>query len=228
MHCLEFRRRCAENPGDEDPRIAAHARDCESCAAYWHRLKRLDAQILRSLQVDVPATPPVVPPVGHARPLRQHRLVALLGAVVVASFLLVWWSTHRTSHDASLNSEIVAHVLNELETLDPTRPPISADAVQNLLANHGLRLYADIDSIVLARTCLFRDHLVAHLIVLTETGPVTLLLLPELTVPDAMAIDHGQMIGRILPIGRGSAAIVGHHIPAAVESALLEAVGSAV
>ena len=48
-----------------------------------------------------------------------------------------------------------------------------------------------------------------HLVIQGEHGPITILLMPEEYVAEASSIDGESIKGIILPIGKGSIAIIG-------------------
>jgi hypothetical protein len=50
---------------------------------------------------------------------------------------------------------------------------------------------------------------VPHLVIQGEHGPVTILLMPDEYIAEAVSIDGENIKGVILPIGKGSIAIIG-------------------
>jgi hypothetical protein len=71
-----------------------------------------------------------------------------------------------------------------------------------------------------AGICDIRRRPGAHLVFQGERGPVTVLLMPEETVPRRLAIQGDGLEGAVLPAGSGSIAIVGNrgeHIEALAE-----------
>jgi hypothetical protein len=67
--------------------------------------------------------------------------------------------------------------------------------------------------VVYASPCRFRGHTVAHLVVLTDHGAVTVMVLRHVKVsaPEKFSSDGYQ--GELLPAGEGSVALVSRVIP---------------
>jgi Protein of unknown function (DUF3379) len=107
------------------------------------------------------------------------------------------------------------------------RTPASVDRadLQEILARSGVRL-KDIGRVSYAMSCTFRGHRVPHLVVQTQTGPVTVLLLPEeRSITEPQALDEGGYAGVILPAPRGGIAVLGTGAPIAeVAAAVLGAI----
>jgi hypothetical protein len=63
--------------------------------------------------------------------------------------------------------------------------------------------------ITYARSCVINGHTVPHLVIQGETGPVTVLLLPDEMIDAAIQLEGVGIRGVILPVGSGSIAIIG-------------------
>jgi hypothetical protein len=63
--------------------------------------------------------------------------------------------------------------------------------------------------ITYAQSCPIRGHQVPHLVIQGEYAPITILLMPEETVAEAESIRGDNVNGVILPVGKGSIAIIG-------------------
>ena len=50
---------------------------------------------------------------------------------------------------------------------------------------------------------------IPHLVIQGERGPVTILLLPDEAIDDAVQIEGESINGVLLPVGSGSVAIIG-------------------
>ena len=60
--------------------------------------------------------------------------------------------------------------------------------------------------IVYAYPCPFRGHRIAHLVVQTAHGPLTVMLLPHVTVTRREKFSESGLNGELLPAGTGSVA----------------------
>ncbi len=108
-----------------------------------------------------------------------------------------------------LPDALVAHVLHEPLLLRPSTEVISIQRVSNVLEQANMVLRADIGRVRHAGLCDFNGKTVPHLVVHTENGPVTVMLLPDEPVSRVQSFDIGEFRGVIVPNGRGSIAIIG-------------------
>jgi hypothetical protein len=229
MDCLEFRRICGADPYSRYAACQEHAAGCEACARYLTRMRELDALIFRALSVDPPTGTvdrnSVRPSARSASATVRRRWTGLAASFVLAAGAAAafWLGVERPPE--ALSAEVVAHILHEPAALAPGRVALESNAVRHLLANHNLRLTADVGPVLYARTCVFRGRLIPHLVVETDSGPVTVLVLPEEPVREPMTISTGRFSGRVVPFGSGSMAIVGEQDPSQAEDRLIEAVG---
>jgi len=64
------------------------------------------------------------------------------------------------------------------------------------------------DKVMYAHSCLFRGHVVPHLVVSTPQGPVTVMVLPHESVKHRMSFQEDGMSGVITPAPHGSLAVI--------------------
>ena len=63
--------------------------------------------------------------------------------------------------------------------------------------------------ITFAESCSINGRPVPHLVIQGARGPITILLMPDEAVAEAVTLDGVNIKGVILPVGNGSIAIVG-------------------
>ena len=68
----------------------------------------------------------------------------------------------------------------------------------------------DIGLVTYASSCVINGKEVPHLVVQGESGPVTILLLPQEKITAAVPLRGTSIEGVILPVGNGSVAIIGN------------------
>jgi hypothetical protein len=224
MDCTHYRRSILAAPHDPDPRLREHREICHECNLYTERLLRFESRLDRALRVDLPApvdatahpaslSDRVVPlrPRAHrpALPTSMYRrswlaaAASVLLACVVAGAL--WLSVPRTS----LAAAVVTHMAGEPDAWRRTDVPVPADALQAVLRDSHLRLTAGADMVSYANSCSFRGHQVPHLVVQTESGPVTVMVLVHERVPESVRFDEQGYRGVIVPVaGHGSIAVL--------------------
>ena len=81
--------------------------------------------------------------------------------------------------------------------------------LEGILSHSGVRLKPDADALVsYASGCEFRGHVVPHLVVQTERGPVAVMVLADETVK-SRRIDEGGYSGVVVPAPRGVLVVLG-------------------
>jgi hypothetical protein len=81
--------------------------------------------------------------------------------------------------------------------------------VSRVLEQGGIRLRPGAGEVLYAETCRFRGRSVPHLVLQSEGGPVTVLVLRDMPVGAAESFTGSGFSGRIAPAGPGSIAVVG-------------------
>lgn len=204
----------AEPHAPPSPELSEHLASCAECSRFQSEMVALDANIRRALE-GAPAgaaTPPAaasVTPITGARKAKKEKPTnvwsgwALAASVAVVSVFVIW--ALRPSD--TLAHDIVAHV--EYESDSWTRKQAASPAaVTDTLAKAGVALDMSSDKVMYARTCLFRGHLVPHLVVSTARGPVTVLVLPDEKVAHRTNFHEDGMTGVIAPAPHGSIAVL--------------------
>ncbi len=215
MNCLEFRRSCSTEPGRESPERDGHASECGSCAAFAVEMESFDQLLTEALHLPVPANirnfsvddarVRVAAPPGRATGWLGR--VAIAASIVAA--VMVSFGAWRVATAPDLGSELVAHVRHEPASLMPVADPVSVDNMNLVLQRTGVRVDSPLGIVTYIKSCPFRNREVAHVVIEGSTGPVTLMLLPHVTVEQATPIDEDGFKGTIIPVGKGSVAIIG-------------------
>ncbi|CAN5133581.1 hypothetical protein BH24PSE2_BH24PSE2_23610 [soil metagenome] len=208
MNCLEFRRRCGADPGCDAPEFEEHLGNCRGCAAFAAELRALDGLILEALRIE--ARDDARKAVAHAPPAarpRQWAALSMAASVVLAIALAagLWLSAPRTT----LAGEVVAHVLHEPQAFATPALHVSEQEVAAVLGITEAALDAKVWRATYATICPFRGQTIPHLVLDTDQGQVTVLVLRDEPVADAVPIDGPGLQGMIVPLGKGSVAILG-------------------
>lgn len=200
-----------ESPPSAD--LATHLASCAQCAQFQREMTALDANIRRALElapVTVGSAPTAsVTPIASARATRPVKPTnvwsgwALAASVAVLSVFVIW--ALRPSD--TLAHDLVAHVEYESDSW-LKKQPVSPNTVNDTLAKAGVALDMSSDKVMYARSCLFRGHLVPHLVVSTSKGPVTVLVLPQEKVAHRTQFHEDGMTGVITPAPHGSIAVL--------------------
>lgn len=218
MNCLEFRRIVGAETDSATPQIVAHAALCPACTRYREELRQMDRLIHRALHIDTridsQADATIVPTAPQWRPVaRQRRVPWGLAASVLAAVLtslLLWVAAPRET----LARQVVEHTQAEASAMVRTAEIVDPETVASILALSGVRMKPGAVAVSYAQSCAFRGHQVPHLVVQTDAGPVTVLLLArEKSIETPRTFDENGYQGMIVPAPRGVLAVLGHAVP---------------
>jgi hypothetical protein len=211
MNHNEARLLIGADPHSVPPELAEHLASCPECSLFRNEMIALDANIRRALeQAPLTAAPPAsVTPITSAPAARRSKPTsvwsrwALAASVAVISMLAVWAlrPTDTLAHD------VIAHVEYESKSWSSTDRPPAAE-VNETMAQAGVALDMSSDKVMYAHTCLFRGHMVPHLVVSTPQGPVTVMVLRYENVKHRTTFHEDGMSGVITPAPHGSIAVL--------------------
>jgi hypothetical protein len=205
MDHSQYRSATMADPHDPDPDLRAHRESCAECRAFTEQLLRFEARLERALLIDIPTKPVVLPFAGRAQGPRRWMAMAasLLLALVVAAG--VW----LTLPQRSLAAAVVAHMAGEPDAWQLTDVPVPDADLNEVLKDSKLRLKPAAGVVSYASSCSFRGHKVPHLVVQTQSGPVTVMVLVHEAVRNPKQFDEQGYRGTIVPVpGHGSIAVL--------------------
>ncbi|MEJ2298706.1 MAG: DUF3379 family protein [Woeseiaceae bacterium] len=215
MNCEEYRQALAADPafsgGDE------HVAECDDCRGFLQRIKALNVDIAKALQIDVPPLdmPDLERPGdGRATPLPVHKRshkplwFALAATVVLAASIGVRMSGVFQSYE-TLGEEVLAHVEHEPAALRVTDVPVPDGRLQAVVPAEYAVFDRDANLITYVNPCKVNGKPTPHLVIQGRHGPVTVLLMPQQGVAEETLLSGDGMRGVIVPVGDGSVAIVG-------------------
>lgn len=205
MNHNEARLLIGSDPNSVPAELAEHVAGCPECAQFQREMIKLETDIRRALG---PAAASVTP-IDSARAARGPKPAkvwsgwALAASVAIASVLVIW--ALRPSD--TLAHDLVTHVEYESGSW-ASKQPVPPAVVTETLAKAGVALDMSSDKVMYARSCLFRGHVVPHLVVSTPQGPVTVLVLPDEKVKNWTSFHEDGMTGVITPATHGSIAVL--------------------
>ena len=183
-----------------DPRalpadVAAHVDGCADCRRFRDEMLMLDGKVHAALEL------PLSEFRRRAPPARRYALAAsvVLAVLVAGGFWLFRPAT-------ALAGEVVAHVEGEADSWN-SHQPLPAAEIAKILDTAK----AQFDSpypIVYGYPCPFRGHRVAHLVVQTPNGTMTVMLIRHEHVMRRTEFSQDGMHGVLLPAGAGSVVLL--------------------
>lgn len=209
MNCLHFRREALADPTAvrTAPQLVHHLSGCDACRGFALELAALDADIEYALDVPVPeglAARTILRARGQQRP----RLVpfalaaAALAAVAVFAVLL--------SQEPVYAEVLVDHIENEVHQVHGKSGTIDESRLAYTVAQSGARLLGSnpaLPRVVYASNCVIDGQLAAHLVIETEAGQYTVMLLPGDEHP-AERFASGRWHGVLTRHGSGRVAVI--------------------
>ena len=167
LTCHEARLAIGAEPHATSPGLAAHLATCAACTRFRDETLMLDRNLRAALELPLsefrrPA----------ARPVRRYALAAsvMLGLLVAGAMWIVL-------PQPALAGEVVKHVLHEPDSW-MSGNAMPADDVAGVLKTAGVHFDSSLP-VVYAYPCPFRGRRIAHLVVRTSAGPLTVMLLPQ-------------------------------------------------
>ena len=235
--CNHYRQSMLADPRDPDPELREHRASCTDCNLFTERLLHFEARLDRALRVASAARAdsddrvvPLMARSARRAPANRRSWLALAASVLVAVVVAggLWLSVP----ERSLAADVVIHMRGEPQAWRRTDVPVPSPALQQVLRDSSLHLAAGAGIVSYASSCDFRGRVVPHLVVQTESGPVTVMVLVHERAAKNMQFAEQGYRGVIVPVpGHGSLAILMQGPaadPATVEQLALRVVESIV
>lgn len=218
MNCEDYRHAITADPSESFDGGAAHAADCADCRAARDAVRALDSRIYTALAVPVPSLKmPALPAVSRddnvvSMPLRKRVSTPAWFGIAAGLALTAFIGLQLSKPDYSnmtLAEQVIAHLDHEASALAVTDVAVSERTLSSVVSNDVAQMDRGVGLVTYARSCVINGKSVPHLVIQGEKGPVTLLLMPDETLSEAIPLEGESINGVILPVGKGSIAIIG-------------------
>jgi hypothetical protein len=224
IDCARYRRSMLADPHDPDPELREHREKCHDCNLYSERLLRFESRLERALRVgpaaDATSLSDAASSSDNVVPLRssrtaprsatyRNRMLAMAASVLMA--LVVGGGLWLSAPGASLAADVVTHMRGEPEAWRRTDVPVPDPTLDTVLRDSHLRLAASggAGMVSYASSCEFRGQRVPHLVLQTDAGPVTVMVLVHERSHKPVQFDEQGYRGVIVPVpGHGSLAVL--------------------
>lgn len=215
MNCEDYRQEIASDPTFDGG--AGHLPACTECQAFRTEMQSLNVRIAKAMQISVPELElPELPTIDvkhviamtSRKPLSKPAWFALAASLMLAAVIGIRMSGIGVNYD-SLADEVLAHLDHEPNALRISSTPVSNARLAKVVPADVAQMTHSAGLISYAQSCRINGKEVPHLVIQGEHGPVTILLMPEESVTEAVTLDGENIRGVILPVGTGSIAIIG-------------------
>jgi len=214
--CMDLRREKLADPKRLSAAADGHLSECAACRRFAQGIDTMEMRATQVLNVAVPEglSERVLMRV-HRGEKRPWRLWAVAAAFVFSFGIgMVQWQPRPHTDYAKFAIE---HVMHEPQSFTEHR---LADPSQFrlVMANFGGTVKAPIGKVSYMRMCPVPNGTGWHIVLQTEAGPATLLLIPGKDISDeVIEAKFGGLTARALPGGQGYYAIVAE-TPAIVDA----------
>ena len=211
MNCIAFRRALDTAPGYLSPEMLSHQRGCAGCETFAQRQEAFERKLAEAVRIEVPEELASHVLLAHSLRLKADRRVwrrRLLVSVAAASLAIGVTASWLALRPGPLDRDVLSHIEKEASHLAEHRE-LSPAQVNEVLAPLDIMVAGDLGTVHYAGTCRIRKRLGAHLVLSGEKGPVTVLILPGERIGGRIPILDPSLRGIIVPVERGSIAIVG-------------------
>jgi hypothetical protein len=183
-------------------------------------MRELDRRIAAALAIDVPSLEmPELPavhddarvlrfPAGRSGKASAPLWLGVAAGVVVAAFVGFGLLSSQPS-GATLAQQVVAHMDHEQASRQVTSVSVPESKLHDVIDSRVSAMDTGIGLVTYASSCVINGHTVPHLVIQGESGPVTLILLPDEHIAAAIPLSGEHVHGVIVPVGDGSVAIIG-------------------
>ena len=196
LDCRHVRLAIGGDPTNLPEDVERHIAGCPACAKFRDETLAMEGRLKAALEL------PLHKIRAPAAPSRTRRF-ALAASVLLAVFIGAGaWLLPQPA----LAEQLVEHLRHESDSWTLQRR-LSPEEVGQVLKRAGVS-YDSRLPIVYASPCPIRGHVVPHLVVPTEHGPITVMLLAHEKVDRPSEVREGEYRGTLVPAGEGSVAVL--------------------
>jgi hypothetical protein len=210
MDHARYRMLIVSDPRSADPELREHRESCQECSLYTEGLLRFESRLERALKVDMPiraGVPPFASKTSRRPAVRSWNRMAIAASILLC--LVVAGGLWLALPGTSLAAAVVAHVDGEPQAWQRSDVAVPDPRLNAVLRDSKLELAPSAGTVTYASSCFFRGHYVPHVVVQTDSGPVTVMVLVHESVRKPLQFDEHGYRGTIVPMpGHGSIAVL--------------------
>ena len=212
MKCLDYRRVLLSGSGESEA-MRGHRMECALCAAMHEEHVAFEAQMRGALEIAVPEgfaerlleAAPHSGLAAGSRPDRRRFLAAAAAAAGAIGIGLYAWR----EHDDPMAMACIRFVMkDEAKSIMMGAMP-RAEAVRVLADTLPYERLERIGQIRHIAPCPFGEGIAYHVILVVPQDKVTLLIMPDTTMPSRARATHDGMYASVVPLRKGSVGVIG-------------------
>jgi hypothetical protein len=212
MNFSEFKKLMGADPGNRDPETLSARHSAPEFEAVAADAEVFEEKLKGALNIQPPSDLLSQIKGISQQPVRKRNWIPLAMAASLLVFIgaagLVWKQSHQWE---SVEAYIADHYSYDgSKVISKADDPLSEKEIKKILAT--LDAAADeqlVGRIQFIKFCPTPDGRGAHMVVSTQQGPMTIILMPNTQVTDGELVRFDQMQARLLSLEHGSAAIIG-------------------
>ena len=214
MDDLEFRRRAYAEPDCQDKDFIDYKNKSIENTHFVDELNLLDETLKSAIQIKPPEDLLERVKLKQALELHQlnrqrYRYFSLAASVVLVLIMTyIYQPEVGIKPHETLTASILEHIYHELDHLQEQQNKSLAQ-VNTLLSDIGVNMSVLVGDVNYLGSCDIANKKGVHMVVQGSIGPITVMVLPDISVSDKQIISDKRFRGLIVPKGKGSIAIVG-------------------
>ncbi len=209
MNCLEFRRQILGDPSSKLAGLAEHRLLCPPCSQFASKVQTFEVSIKEAAHLQVPES--LASRILLCQRMAQRRQSFWRRGMwaIAATVVLTVGITLRVfmTPELGLEASVFAHIEKETNHLH-AHNNVSLAEVNQKMQKYGVQLSHAVATMNFASPCPMRKDKGFHLVFQGESGPVTVLIMPNDHIGARLATTDQRYQAVILPTKNGSMAIV--------------------
>ena len=218
MDDLEFRKRAVIDPNDQSAEFLKKTSQSPGNQRFVEQQRDFDRQLSDTLTIKTPDNLAeriiLSQQLGKYKSRHQQTQRKWLFSGIAASLLALvisftLWSPSEVD-GVQLSKQVISHYYEDTHALN-VHMDVAKNNIDTMLASYGGKLKGPIGKVAFLGHCIVGGHTGVHLVLSTQQGPVTVLILPTQPVNHLYKLHDQQLSGIVYPSRKGSIAILAEH-----------------
>lgn len=212
MNCFEFRRHYLADPYRQTADTRQHREECHSCTAFAAEQDRINKAVEYIVRVPVPTdleARVLMQQSFQASRVAQRRasMIWRMAAVFVLGISISIWIA--LWHGPGVLADAVVSYVRTQPVQSLAQDTMSADEVRKVFQDERIQFQSEVVSVHYAMPCIINGIRAIYMVVDSDNGPVSVVVMPQQTVPERTTFSEAGYQGVIVRCQQGSVAIVG-------------------